>query len=150
MDSLCAKCPAMCCRYIALAFDNPETRQAFEEVRWFLMHEGVSVFVAAGQWYVSIASPCKHLSVDGKCLTYPTRPKICRAYSDKNCDYHGGDYNYSMFFSHPEQVEEYAEKFLKKHAKPARKRKKAAKPGKKSARQKRMPARPRRKTKKAK
>ena len=112
MKSLCDKCLAACCRYVALPFDEPTDPESFEEVRWFLMHEGVSVFVTDGQWYVSVATPCRHLGEDGQCDAYETRPQICRDYDSDSCDYQGGDYEYQMFFTHPEQIAEYARKKL--------------------------------------
>jgi len=102
----------MCCRYIALPFDEPEDREGFEEIRWFLMHEGVTVFVTDGSWYVSVATPCKHLDETGMCDRYRTRPHICREYSSENCDYHGGDYEYQLLFTHAEQLAEYAREIL--------------------------------------
>ena len=108
MKSLCEKCPAACCRYIALPCDEPTDENSFQEFRWFLMHEGVSVFVSDGSWYVSVSTPCKHLDEQGKCDIYDQRPNICREYSSKNCDYQGGDYGYKLFFTHPHQIVEYA------------------------------------------
>ncbi len=108
MKSLCDRCPGACCRYIALPFDEPTEKESFEEIRWFLMHKGVTVFVTEGQWYVSSAVECKHLTDQGACGIYETRPDICREYSNSNCDYHGGDYEYELFFSGAEQLDEYA------------------------------------------
>ena len=116
MKSLCIRCPGACCRYIALPFDEPEDEEAFEEVRWFLMHEGVSVFVTDDQWYVSVATPCKHLTDQSLCDVYATRPQICRQYGQDDCDYCGGDYEYQQFFTHPEQIVEYAEQKLARKA----------------------------------
>ena len=123
MKSLCVKCPAACCRYIALPFDEPEDAEAFEEVRWFLMHEGVSVFVSDGDWYVSVAAPCKHLTDESRCEAYETRPDICRQYGKGDCDYCGGDYEYDYFFTHPEQIAEFAEQKLAKKKSAGKKRK---------------------------
>ncbi len=114
MGSICHKCSAICCRYVALPFDEPTTEAAFQEARWFLLHKGVTIFVTDGQWYISMATPCEHLSEAGLCGIYETRPTICREYSDRRCDYHGGDYEYSMFFTHPDQIARYAEKALAK------------------------------------
>ena len=108
MKSLCENCPAACCRYIALPLDEPTDAESFEEVRWFLMHEGVSVFVSDGQWYLSMATQCKHLTEESQCQRYETRPQICREYSSDSCDYRCGDYEYDEFFTHPEQIVEYA------------------------------------------
>ncbi len=110
MKSLCYRCPAACCRYIALPFDEPEDLEAFEEIRWFLMHEGVTVFVTEGHWYISVATRCTHLDEQSRCTIYPRRPQICRQYSSAGCDYRGGDYGYKLLFTHPKQLEEYMAK----------------------------------------
>ncbi len=78
---LCEHCTAACCRYIALPFDTPETPADFEDVRWFLIHEHVSVFVEDGDWYVAFDTACRHLQPDHRCGIYPTRPKVCRSYT---------------------------------------------------------------------
>jgi uncharacterized protein len=105
---LCEHCTAVCCRYIALPVDKPESAEDFDNIRWYLAHENVSVFVDKGQWYISFATPCRHLQPDFRCGNYQTRPKICRSYRTDNCDYHGGEYRYDIFFSEPAQVEQYA------------------------------------------
>jgi len=87
------------------------------------MHEGVSVFVSDGLWYISVAAPCKHLTEESLCDIYETRPQICRQYSSNGCDYVGGDYEYKLFFTHPEQIVEYArEKLATKRKKPSGKK----------------------------
>ena len=111
-QSVCDGCPGMCCRYVALPIETPEDAATYEEVRWYLMHEGVTVFVTDGQWYLSVATTCRHLDESGLCGRYAARPKICRDYSAENCDYHGGEYEYELFFSHPEQIERYAREQL--------------------------------------
>lgn len=104
---LCEHCTAVCCRYIALPIDKPETAKDFDDIRWYLLHEGVMVFVENGDWYISVATTCRHLRTDHMCGIYETRPKICRAYTTDNCDYHSGDYNWEHHFSCPEHLDEY-------------------------------------------
>ena len=104
---LCEHCTAACCRYIALPIDKPETRADFDDVRWYLLHEHVSVFVEDGDWYIAFNTPCRHLQPDNRCGIYETRPRVCRAYSTDNCDYHSGDYGWEEHFSAPEHLDEY-------------------------------------------
>ena len=113
---LCDKCSALCCRYFVLEIDKPESRGQFDDVRWYLVHEGTFVFVEKKKWYLGVYARCKHLMAANRCGIYEKRPKICRAYSTENCDYHGGDYGWEMLFSSAEQLEEYAEKKLAKIA----------------------------------
>ncbi|MBL8879021.1 MAG: YkgJ family cysteine cluster protein [Phycisphaerales bacterium] len=104
---LCEHCTAVCCRYIALPIDKPMTTKDFDDVRWYLLHEGVMVFVEDGDWYISVATSCRHLRADHMCGIYETRPRICRDYTTENCDYHSGDYNWQFHFSCPEHLDEY-------------------------------------------
>lgn len=119
---LCEHCTGECCRYIALPIDEPETRRDFEDIRWYLMHEGVIVFVEEGDWYIQIRTTCKHLQPDFKCGVYETRPTICREYKAEDCDYVGGDYKYEHLFTLPEQIAEYAKRHLREQRKKRRKR----------------------------
>ena len=64
---LCEHCTALCCRYIALPIDTPETRGDFDDIRWYLCHENVVVFIEEKQWYLGIMSRCKHLPPDNRC-----------------------------------------------------------------------------------
>jgi uncharacterized protein len=109
---LCEVCAALCCRYVALPIDNPETAADYDNVRWYLMHENFVVFVEEEQWYIGIMNKCKFLQPDNRCGIYETRPRLCRKYTTDNCDYHGGEYNYSHLFTSCEQLEQYANKKL--------------------------------------
>lgn len=104
---LCEHCTAACCRYIALPIEKPETRADFDDIRWYLLHEHVSVFVEDGDWYIAFNTPCRHLQPDNRCGIYETRPRVCRAYSTDNCDYHSGDYGWEEHFGAPEHLDEY-------------------------------------------
>lgn len=117
MSILCDKCTALCCRYIALPIDNPTTARDFDNIRWYLVHENIVVFVEKRQWYIGIMNRCKHLQADNRCEIYETRPRICRQYSTDNCDYHGGEYDYDILFTSAEQLREYAEKKINKKRK---------------------------------
>ena len=43
---LCEYCSAKCCRYFALTLDTPTTREDFEFLRWFLLHDTLSFLKA--------------------------------------------------------------------------------------------------------
>ena len=125
---LCDRCAALCCRYVALPLDNPEDARDYDNVRWYLMHENIHVFVEKGQWYIGFATKCKHLQPDNRCGVYETRPRICRDYTTDNCDWHGGTYDYDHLFTSAEQLRAHAEEVLGKPLpkidKPKRPRKK--------------------------
>ena len=115
-ENLCEKCAGLCCRYIALPIETPTERQEFEDIRWYLAHEGISVFVEGDDWYINMATRCKYLNKDNMCEIYENRPKICRKYKDDNCDYHSGDYGYDLHFTSLEELDEYlAEQGIRKN-----------------------------------
>lgn len=105
---LCDKCTGLCCRYFALPIETPEDREDYDDIRWYLCHENVTVFVEDGDWYINIKNKCKHLSKkDYKCNIYDKRPKICRGYKTSQCDLIEGEYDYQLHFTSSKQMEEY-------------------------------------------
>ncbi len=123
---LCEHCTGLCCRYVALPIETPENRQDFDDIRWYLVHEGMSVFIEDGDWFLNIQSTCRHLQPDQRCRIYHTRPRICREYSVENCDYHSGDYGWEEHFTCPEHLDEY----FKNHGPGKGRRRRSARNGK--------------------
>jgi Fe-S-cluster containining protein len=106
--NLCEKCTGLCCRYFALPIETPEDKEDYDDIRWYLCHENITVFVEDGDWYINIDNKCRYLSEeDYKCQIYEKRPRICREYTTKDCDYVDGEYDYDLHFTSPEQMEEY-------------------------------------------
>ncbi len=131
---LCEHCTAACCRYIALPIDKPRTRRDFDDLRWYLMHENVSIFVEDGDWYIQFNTRCRNLRADNLCGVYETRPEICREYKAGDCDYSGGDYDYEYWFTHPDQMDAFIrQRFAKRPPRAAKprpsNRKRRARPG---------------------
>jgi Fe-S-cluster containining protein len=112
VDEQCRTCNALCCRYFCFQIDAPGTFEEFDDIRWYLLHEGITVHIDEGDWYISIENPCKALGPDKRCKIYKDRPLICRNYSLVNCDQALGDYEYDALFKTPEDIEEYARKIL--------------------------------------
>jgi uncharacterized protein len=121
-STLCEHCTGHCCRYVALPIDKPSTARDFDDMRWYLFHKDVLVFVEEGEWYIQFTSPCRHLGADNRCGTYRTRPGICREYSTTGCDYESGEYEYEHLFTEPEQLEAFAKEYLKQKRARARRR----------------------------
>lgn len=116
---LCEYCTARCCRYFALPMETPTAWNDYDNMRWFMMHGRVSIFVSDATWYIAVHADCQHLLPNNLCGVYNDRPQICRDYSTKNCEYdHDGVYD--RLFETPEQIWEYAEAVL-----PPRRKKKA-------------------------
>jgi Fe-S-cluster containining protein len=113
VSSSCQRCGAKCCRYFCFQIEKPQSFEEFENVRWFLLHEGITVHVEEeGDWYIAIANPCREIGDDGSCRVYEHRPVICRKYDAGNCDATPGDYEYAHLFRTPRELEAYARKVV--------------------------------------
>ncbi|MBU2052776.1 MAG: YkgJ family cysteine cluster protein [Nanoarchaeota archaeon] len=108
----CKSCEGDCCKYIAIEIDVPETKEDFENIKWFVCHENVNVYVnEEGEWYVEFITPCEFLGENNKCKIYDKRPKICRGYNHDECTFHNG-YSEKHRFKILKDVENYiGEKF---------------------------------------
>ena len=129
---LCDKCNGLCCRYFALPIETPEDKEDYDDIRWYLCHNGITVFVEKGDWYINIKNKCKYLSEeDYSCKIYNKRPKICRGYTTRDCDLTEGEYDYELHFTNDRQMEEYIKiKFgnnVKENPKSRKKKKKRKK-----------------------
>lgn len=110
-EVLCSYCTAMCCRYFSVPIDTPTTRNDFDNLRWFMLHGHVTVYVEDETWYLCVYGDCKHLLPDHRCGIYTERPQICRDYSTDACEY-DDDGLHDRLFETPEQIWEYAEAVL--------------------------------------
>ena len=110
-EVLCQYCTARCCSYFALPMETPTERADFENIRWFMLHGNVTVFVDSGTWYLCVHNKCDYLRPDNMCGIYETRPQICRDYSTDKCEY-DNDGVYDQFFETPDQIQEYADAIL--------------------------------------
>ena len=87
----CARCPALCCHYVSTEIDPPGTDRDVQNVRWYLMHADVRIFVdEAGIWYLQFMSRCNNLGEDNLCQIYETRPQICRDLKPTECEFARG------------------------------------------------------------
>ena len=107
LATYCPQCDAACCKYFAFEIDEPEDEEELDKVFWFLVHEGATVFVDEGKWYLQISNKCRYLAPDGRCGIYEKRPQVCREYGlgedgEPNCEFTGHDYGYDMEFKTPE------------------------------------------------
>jgi Fe-S-cluster containining protein len=110
-DVLCNHCTAKCCRYFALPIEEPTTREDWEFIRWYLLHDAATVFKEDDTWYLLVHTQCKHLQSDNRCGIYHDRPLICRDYSTKDCEYED-DFLYEQYLETAEQAAEYADAVL--------------------------------------
>jgi len=77
---LCEHCTAVCCGYIALPIEKPTT-PGLRRHPWYVMHDGISVFVEEGDWYIQVAARCRNLQrTNAAASTKPVRhlPRVRR------------------------------------------------------------------------
>ena len=104
----CDRCTGLCCKYFAFPIETPEDKSDYDDIRWYLCHKDVTVFVEDGDWYINIKNKCRHYSEkDNLCRIYEKRPKICRGYRHSDCDFVEGKYHYELHFTDDRQMEEY-------------------------------------------
>jgi len=113
MSDPCDKCKALCCQYFCFEIDEPDDYDEFEDIRWYLCHEGVSIHVDDDDdWYIQIENKCKMLDENHRCTIYDNRPIICRNYDYATCETNGDDYGYVEEFTTPQQLDAYTRKTL--------------------------------------
>jgi Fe-S-cluster containining protein len=103
----CDRCTGLCCRYFALPIDTPKTREDHDDIRWYLCHEDITVFVEDGDWYLNVKNRCRHLDKNDRCRIYADRPAICRRYKRDDCDMTEGEYDFELHFTDDRQMAEY-------------------------------------------
>ena len=85
----CGRCPAICCNYVSTEIDPPATARDYDQLRWYLMHPGVRIYVedSTGGWFIQFMSRCRFLQPDNLCGIYETRPQICRDLKPTECEF---------------------------------------------------------------
>jgi Fe-S-cluster containining protein len=87
----CLTC-ALCCSYIAVEIDGPDSVKSATEILWHLYHHQVSVYRDNDDdWVVQFETRCRHLLPDNRCAIYENRPHICREYADDSCEVNADD-----------------------------------------------------------
>ena len=105
----CDPCPALCCRYVATAIDEPTCKRDYDHIRWYLLHENVHVFRDHdGDWYIEFETNCSELDERGRCGIYEQRPHICSRHGNgSSCEYHSDDDPHEIRFSTASDYEDY-------------------------------------------
>ena len=89
----------------------PGDAEDLDTARWYLLHEGTSVFIdREGLWWVRVENRCKMLEDSPRgprCRDYRGRPLVCRRFSPKTCDYTLGGWDYAHLFRTAEDLDEY-------------------------------------------
>jgi len=95
-----------CCRYVTVKLATPRGRLDFDEIRWFLLHENVFVFIDDDGWHVEFHTACRHL--DGwRCGAYESRPRVCSDYTVDQCERYGEGDPFIHYFRTEQDYLEY-------------------------------------------
>ena len=106
----CLTC-ALCCTYIAVEIDEPDTVRGATEILWYLYHENTSIYVEDDEWLLQFEPRCRNLGDDHKCSIYEQRPQVCREFDEKACEVNADEVGQT--FISPQQFLDY----LKQHHK---------------------------------
>lgn len=112
----CNKCKALCCQYVMLELDEPDDRDEFEKIRWYVAHKNISVVHNDEKWYLYVKNPCKYITRDYKCEIYENRSSVCRNHAATDCDFFGEDC-FDIHFETIEQVDKHIARIFKKKKK---------------------------------
>jgi len=111
MNANCVKCDARCCRYFCVPFGIPADGEDLDTVRWYLLHEGASVFIDHdGVWWVRLENRCNMLEDTPRgprCRDYKGRPLVCRRFSPKTCAYTLGRGDCAQLFRSAKELDRY-------------------------------------------
>lgn len=113
-NKTCEGCNGKCCRYVAIEIDTPEDMDDLENIRWYVLHKNINVYVDADyQWHIEFLTPCEHLGDKNLCQIYEKRPEICREYDTEECLFHN-DYEEKYTFRKLEDVDKYIKEVFEK------------------------------------
>jgi len=112
------ECGSKCCTYFSLEIDTPTGKTDFDNIRWYLLHEKVAVYLVEKCWHLLVLNPCSALDPLGRCVRYHDRPHLCREYGKDTCEFHE-HVEFDAFFETPEDLDAYLEKKRLRRKKPA-------------------------------
>ncbi len=107
----CFECGAKCCRYVAVEIDTPKTKKEYDDIRWYLLHENIYIFIDHDNcWHIEFRTRCRSLADDHRCIEYETRPQICRdhGWPIGTCEFFASPYK--VRFKTPEEYERYMDR----------------------------------------
>lgn len=85
----CRLCGGRCCTYLVVQIPTPRSKRDVDEIRWWLAHHNVQVFLdnEDGSWNIQFNTPCRYLTPSGRrCRIYANRFNVCREHASENCE----------------------------------------------------------------
>lgn len=105
-DDKCKSCPAMCCKYIALEIDTPRDMEDYDNLRWYLLHKNVSIYVTDRKWHLCVDVPCRYLKRN-RCTIHETKPALCKMHDPEECEFANPDFKLDLEFRGWEDLKAY-------------------------------------------
>lgn len=108
----CIACQAKCCRHVATIIEKPTCKRDYDNIRWYLMHEDVQVFIdKEGEWTLEFFTKCENLLDNHTCSKYADRPGVCRDYPEDGtpCEYEHAEPLHKILFTRVGEFEKYLE-----------------------------------------
>ena len=98
----------LCCRHVAVEIDVPENDKEYDQIRWFLLHEDIWIFIYNDDsWNMQVNRKCEKLDENGMCGYYKERPQICRDYSVENCEGNGSGKSFKIMWKSVEEFKDW-------------------------------------------
>jgi len=94
---------------VTIDVNKPDTKENIDQIRWYLLH-GVNVyFDSDGDWMAYIPAKCNALDERGECDIYAKRPKVCREYTQDECDKYDEKASEEIIFREEKEFLKYIE-----------------------------------------
>jgi len=112
----CVMC-GKCCSYVAIQLDDPEDQDDIENIKWYLAHKNVRVYIDDElDWYVQFLTRCEYLNDDNQCIFYLTgqekeRPAICQNHSSTECEMSGLEEDEEFSFENMDDFNEFLKNY---------------------------------------
>jgi hypothetical protein len=110
-DLSCATCGARCCRYVATQIDTPDCKRDYDNIRWYLLHRDVYVFIDHDDdWYLEFETDCTELDDNHRCVNYDSRPRLCRLHGEDDdgpCEFATDEEPFKIRFANAREFEAY-------------------------------------------
>lgn len=108
----CEECEGECCKKLAFHVEARLKKEDFEDLKWYLYHEGVIVYIDnEGDWMVQVPIKCTKLDKNGRCTIYDKRPPICRKSEVEDCEKNTNEM--AVVFKTAKDLEKYMKENLK-------------------------------------
>ncbi len=89
---------------------------AFDTLLWQVSHRHIQFYKDSDGWFMLVVEAgCEHITQTGQCGIYAVRPKVCRGYSNDECEFDGSaEEGFDVFFDSYQSLDDYCRQRYKK------------------------------------